>query len=280
MDPRFDPPLARAVVVDPAVGLAVRERFLLQAVASKDEIQHAPALSAYGYLLESVGRIREARVAFERAAKENPLDQRPRLESAFLAAWLGNIEEARHISDEMRGRAPDFDVDTNRVWTEMWFGDGAIAKGILNRIKVEGARRYAGPECMALFADARAAHARPSEADIERACGADNDIVFAYFGYLDAAFRGVGTYQPPDSSYAGYTSLFMPHMRLVRADPRFMLQAARLGLVDYWLDTDQWPDFCTTDKLPYDCKQAALAARADASGTAGSNPGSVAAHPN
>ena len=45
---------------------------------------------------------------------------------------------------------------------------------------------------MALFmADARAADARPSQAEIERACGSDNDIVFAYFGYLDAAFRGI-----------------------------------------------------------------------------------------
>ncbi len=47
----------------------------------------------------------------------------------------------------------------------------------------------------------------------------------------------------------------MPHMRIVRADPRFMPLAVRLGLADYWLDTDQWPDFCTTDKLPYDCKR-------------------------
>ena len=56
----------------------------------------------------------------------------------------------------------------------------------------------------------------------------------------------------------------MPHMRIVRADPRFMPLAARLGLVDYWLDTDQWPDFCATEKLPYDCKEAALAARVNA----------------
>ena len=38
--------------------------------------------------------------------------------------------------------------------------------------------------------------------------------------------------------------------------------AARIGLADYWLDSGHWPDFCTEERLSYDCKQAALAARA------------------
>ena len=77
-----------------------------------------------------------------------------------------------------------------------------------------------------------------------------------------ATFRAIEKgYKPPDS-IPNYAPLFMPHMRLVRADPRFMTQAARLGLVDYWLETGHWPDFCTEEKLPYDCKKAALAERA------------------
>jgi hypothetical protein len=40
--------------------------------------------------------------------------------------------------------------------------------------------------------------------------------------------------------------------------------AERLGLVDYWLDTDQWPDFCASETLPYNYREAALAARANA----------------
>ena len=37
--------------------------------------------------------------------------------------------------------------------------------------------------------------------------------------------------------------------------------AARVGLVDYRLKTDRWPDFCKRERLPYACKEAALAAR-------------------
>ena len=59
-------------------------------------------------------------------------------------------------------------------------------------------------------------------------------------------------------------TLYLPYMRSVRADPRFMPFAASLGLIDYWLESDRWPDFCASEKLPYDCKEAALSARGTA----------------
>jgi hypothetical protein len=49
-------------------------------------------------------------------------------------------------------------------------------------------------------------------------------------------------------------ALFRPDFAAVRADPRFMQVAARLGLVRYWRQTGYWPDFCTTERLRYDCK--------------------------
>ncbi len=33
-----------------------------------------------------------------------------------------------------------------------------------------------------------------------------------------------------------------------------MALAARIGLVDYWRSTGEWPDFCFDPRLPYDCK--------------------------
>jgi hypothetical protein len=35
-----------------------------------------------------------------------------------------------------------------------------------------------------------------------------------------------------------------------------MLVAARLGLLQYWQSSGQWPDFCFDPDLPYDCKKA------------------------
>jgi hypothetical protein len=31
----------------------------------------------------------------------------------------------------------------------------------------------------------------------------------------------------------------------------------RAGLVDYWLETDRWPEFCDDPALPYDCREEA-----------------------
>jgi len=51
--------------------------------------------------------------------------------------------------------------------------------------------------------------------------------------------------------------MFQPDFAAVRADPRFMQVAARLGLVRYWRQSGFWPDFCASEKLPYDCKSEA-----------------------
>jgi len=33
-----------------------------------------------------------------------------------------------------------------------------------------------------------------------------------------------------------------------------MLVAKRIGLLDYWQSTGQWPDLCYETDLPYNCK--------------------------
>jgi hypothetical protein len=48
--------------------------------------------------------------------------------------------------------------------------------------------------------------------------------------------------------------LFYPEMRVVRADPRFRALAERLGLLGYWRETKQWPDFCKEAGLQHQCR--------------------------
>jgi len=55
--------------------------------------------------------------------------------------------------------------------------------------------------------------------------------------------------------------LFYPEMRGVQRDPRFWPLAASYGLVDYWLTSGRWPDFCFEPDLPFDCREKAEAAR-------------------
>lgn len=51
-------------------------------------------------------------------------------------------------------------------------------------------------------------------------------------------------------------------MKAFRQDPRFMPLAQRLGLVDYWRQSGRWPDFCSEQDLPYDCRAAAESLKA------------------
>lgn len=48
--------------------------------------------------------------------------------------------------------------------------------------------------------------------------------------------------------------IFRPAFADLHRDPRFMQAAQRLGLLDYWRGSGNWPDFCFDPDLPYDCK--------------------------
>jgi hypothetical protein len=37
-------------------------------------------------------------------------------------------------------------------------------------------------------------------------------------------------------------------------DPRALIVAKRAGLVNYWRESGEWPDFCSAPNHPYDCK--------------------------
>jgi len=55
--------------------------------------------------------------------------------------------------------------------------------------------------------------------------------------------------RPHEHDY-GLHALFHRQGEAMRGDPRFMRLCARLGLCDYWLATDRWPD-CADELTPY-----------------------------
>jgi hypothetical protein len=189
-----------------------------------------------------------------------PLTNQNLLDSAFFAAWLGGIGAARDAYNDLREKQilTSEQIDDARFWAEFFFGDPAIAKALNEGDKVTSNR------CHKSVVDALAAHTSLSEDEMDILCPDGRDVVYVFFGLLDKAFLWAEATRTADADplSRGNRELFLPHMRLVRADPRFMPLAARLGLADYWLETDHWPDFCATEKLPYNCKDAALAARA------------------
>jgi hypothetical protein len=99
--------------------------------------------------------------------------------------------------------------------------------------------------------------------------GGSNSVIvqginfLAVLGLTDDAFELAKRFIPgPPLSGATTTFLFNPLTASLRRDPRFMTLSARLGLVDYWLASGKWPDFCSEPNLPYNCQKEARAAKA------------------
>ncbi len=150
-------------------------------------------------LLDNVGRIKDARVEYERLANEYPYQweaHEDRLEAANSAAELGRMDIARPEYESVAAVWGSTDATSKSFNYEKWFGDPAIARKLLTEGKAGGFRSKAEMECLNWFLDARSSGARPAEHEIDVACasgagGYDGppQYIYGYFGYADAALR-------------------------------------------------------------------------------------------
>jgi hypothetical protein len=116
------------------------------------------------------------------------------------------------------------------------------------------AKRDPTPENIGAWRDAFRAHVeRTGCVDVSRL------VYSAHLGLVDEAYRAAETARLGPSGTAddsmgpdGYRTslLFQTGMPELRNDPRFPNVCARLGLVEFWLETDRWPD--CADEVPYD----------------------------
>jgi len=88
----------------------------------------------------------------------------------------------------------------------------------------------------------------PQDPD-QRVAAATNYVIL---GRTDLAFTALDRIgkAAPENTYL----LFLDVMGPLRADPRFIAVAARLGLVSIWRRTNHWPDFCSAPGFPYNCQ--------------------------
>jgi hypothetical protein len=255
---------ARAFLAPP-LDWRAREALLLQGIAADPNFD--PIMIMEGNLLGAVGRGRDALVWFRRAHDINPLYANGNGLLAFNLALEGHLTESRALLAHMALQWPDHTPDW-RFRTNLVAGatDDALAQLADPAARPPGDQKSIDAWSAALKASASKDTAVKTGA-VKAVMEAANTgslghgsalTLLAMLGDLDGAFAQARLYKPVVPSAPPY--LFLPNTAAMRSDPRFMQVAAKLGFVDYWRSTGQWPDFCSEPGLPYDCRDAAKAA--------------------
>lgn len=210
--------------------------------------------------LLAVGRLADSVQAAQRGVELEPVSPYTRSEYILALIYSGQFSKAQADISEARKKWPNDPAIVAADFTlQLFYGDARAALDDLPRIedasdaamapyrKLIEARLDPTP---AKVNDAIAAFARQSLNDPS----ARNDllVVLGNFGRLDQVYQLLE--DPSLQPHAATDAFFRPTFAGVRADPRFMHVAARLGLVRYWRETGYWPDFCTSEQLRYDCK--------------------------
>jgi len=209
---------------------------------------------------QAVGRMSDSVQAAQRGVELEP--NAPYTRSVYIVALIysGQFSKAKADIAEARKRWPgDIDIDYADFSLQFRYGDPRAALELMPR-----AFNYSDAE-MAPYRKLVAARLDPTPAKVDDAIAAlgarapnsfltRNRVLLALgnFGRVEQAYQLMEDPKfQPSIERAG---LFRPDFAKIRADPRFMQIAARLGLVRYWRQTGYWPDFCTTEQLKYDCK--------------------------
>ena len=219
-------------------------------------------LSVRSGLLFSVGRMSDAVADAKRAAELDPAS--PAVRNAYIYT-LANSGRAEAAFDELRL--------AERFWPGS--SDLAFTKYILNSRYGDPAEALAYVESSAYDGDVQGARIylqarmHPTPANIDRAIqvtkegyrgqpqGAASMMqVLGMFGrqkeLLDLALS-----MPASDIYPIQEIMFRPTVRILWLDPRSLVVAKRIGLLQYWRSSGKWPDFCSRPNFPYDCKKEA-----------------------
>jgi DNA-binding SARP family transcriptional activator/TolB-like protein len=224
--------------------------------------------------LASVGRLHEALVFTRQSVASDPLSAGKAANLIEHLAYDGRIGEAQTLlgkAERLWPRAPD--VWGARLSFATRFGDPADALAMLNDPQ---APNWMSPRHLLMWKSVLTALHLPSPANVDAAIAiimenakGDSDSNRAQLvqqliilGHLDDAFALAErsdrkVWDGEDIWFRVYTAPF-------RADPRFMPLAYRQGLVDIWMKTGKWPDFCLDKSPPYDCEAVARRLVADA----------------
>jgi tetratricopeptide (TPR) repeat protein len=206
------------------------------------------------FLLREVGRLEEADRLNARTVAS---DRFSPTQLYFFALWraaAGDLETSERMLQRLALIAPELAAEA-RVNIAFWGRDPLAALSAV-RAAPAGTEFGADRACFEAYLLRLAqAEGRPLKG-LPDACtilGPYRMRMLARQGDMDGAYANV-----PSAARFNTSVFFGPEMERFRADRRFMPLAARLGLVDYWISSGHWPDFCQEPQRPYDCRAAAL----------------------
>ena len=253
---KLDPDMAEATLAELELnpGLPIADVIVLLEKAKAQDPSNPAVLIAHSGGMARAGRMADALDDTEQAAELDPLSPNIRSGLINMLLWAGQVDRAR--AELARAK-------------QLWPGTEAVRQAEfaieLRAGDFEKAIRTEG-QVWPLFPLYAAARLDPSDANVSRF----TDYVRRQGlsgSLLPTVAQALGEMNRPDEFYALADSindydalrtesyvLFRPWVTPIRRDPRFMRLAKRLGLVNYWQKSGEWPDFCSDSDLPYNCK--------------------------
>ncbi|MBX3486062.1 MAG: hypothetical protein KF737_21300, partial [Phenylobacterium sp.] len=280
----------RAIRIDPrasgsawdALHTIQRQRAPTDFVAADDRLveglRHAPDFPFLYMrrcrLLTDLGRAREAVPLCDRAAALLPVAGPIGFSRARALQAAGRPDLAADAIRQAAARRPDHALTRlTRFEMAAFDGSAAEARALLRDPDTRPAFDPGVQPALEAFLDARLG-GRPADvaraermllAPEARALGRIGAQALVRLGRNDAAFElmsGSGFDALLEDGGAAFLS--QPGAAALRGDRRFWPLVARIGLAQYWLARDAWPDFCGADVTPADCRRLARAAVANA----------------
>lgn len=259
---RLDPHSGKALVAEAVlVGDRVKALPILDRAVEAEPQTYQIRTHRSASLL-SVGRNHAAVEENAKAVELNPLSPWPRARYIAGLSYDGRFSQARSELDKALKTWPNSgELLTAAFRFHYRYGDPRVAEQLIPRVK------DVSDAGMVPFRKIIAARIDPTPAKVEAAVASFRDTAHAQprpefenqylmaagmFGRTDEVYALLDDprFKPDIEKYI----LFRPDFAHVRADRRFMKVAAELGLVRYWRSSGFWPDFCTDEKLSYDCK--------------------------
>ncbi|HWU55274.1 MAG TPA: winged helix-turn-helix domain-containing protein [Rhizomicrobium sp.] len=239
-----------------------REALLLKGIEADPSFEPTAMMEAR--LLWSVGRNHDALAWFKRAYNIDPLHNDNVFTYTVSLAAEGHPADSQTLLELMRTKWPDSTKTRDaHFWSSMLSGaTGEVLVMVADPKQWPMGMNRKSAEVWRLALTA--SRSNDSTARL-RAIGAIKDsaadgslirgealLLLSLLNDVDGAFAQAGEYEPSDPRWGPF--LFLGPTQVMRQDLRFMPLAVKLGFAAYWRSTGQWPDFCKSPDLPYDCK--------------------------